>query len=1150
MKKVLTHSKFHLGVIVSLCAILVWIWFRDGFMVGSGESGLPFHNFERLIPRTFHQWSDALLGSLSNTVSIIFLGAIGLISRAGISSVFIQAMFYFFILAVGAVSVYKLAYLVSEDKFASFFSSVFYLFNPFTMVTVINRLQYTFMFFYALYPLSFYLFVKGIIARKYVYAFLVVVASVAFSLSFASFPFLILWFITLGSFVLFNIARNLKKNLFFSTKYFGITLITWILFHAWWFFPTMYSTFATPYASTEAVTQTGNIQSFVSVSQAVGGMPFVLRLLDKSFIYQIGDSWGINYLNPIVNIIGFIPGVVCLLSVFKRKKSSLFKYFLIFSLFALMFSKGVSDALGNITLFFFSNIRFLEVFRNPFEKAGFALMLSYSILFGVGLSMISKFLASKAFLLKYTLVILVSLVLFFYYVLPMWNGRVFGGKESRINSYVQVPSFYKDADNWLKTLGEGFRVVALPIDGEGMTYSWDRPFNGVELSSELFSTPFISFATSVPYLEPITSTLEPVLFQNTEAFPSVLGTLGSKYFLLRRDINYPRRAMRDPRIIEDYVEALVEKGDLTLSREFEDLRFYELSGENFVPLFSTPRNVVTMQSSKYLFFDKINTYPNKDTIAIVDPLLSGGEKYISARVLRPTRQFQLNPGRQINVDEARAQLPAIRYLPTDRFYPLILLKESIERMALTESSARLLYDLQILGKRMIEVDAVKNGSQETLELAVKRYKDLLLKLSDEIIRESGREQFMKDLFVETFNKHFVVLSSAQKELSLENQKILLALESYMSGQLQNMGLRSFYPRTVGLSEASRIYQFRVENKGDYMINLYGIDSKGTYEYPKMWEIALDGKPYTIEPQVDKKFLKIGSFYFDTGDHEINIPIPELLNLVDIPTEKIVDVSTDNHPRFEINNFNPYSTYKISFDYLIKKGDKFEVILVDDLNVEKENEERQIINSTISIDGYNYYWKRYETTVSPNRGSSRAWVEFDAEKFDFCPRSNFFLTYKCDDVTYRSRFEKPVEVEVKNLRVERLFLDSLILVNEELAAKEIVPPQISFKKYNPTYYEIKVSNATTPYFLSFRQLFHPSWKIKINENGEMETVPPHVLVDGFANGWYLDKLGSYTLIVEFQDEKILIIGRIISLVSVVSFLGLGVFSYAKKTYFTK
>src|SRR3989344_523628 len=515
MKKVLTHSKFHLGVIVSLCAILVWIWFRDGFMVGSGESGLPFHNFERLIPRTFHQWSDALLGSLSNTVSIIFLGAIGLISRAGISSVFIQAMFYFFILAVGAVSVYKLAYLVSEDKFASFFSSVFYLFNPFTMVTVINRLQYTFMFFYALYPLSFYLFVKGIIARKYVYAFLVVVASVAFSLSFASFPFLILWFI-----------------------------------------PTMYSTFATPYASTEAVTQTGNIQSFASVSQAVGGMPFVLRLLDKSFIYQIGDSWGINYLNPIVNIIGFIPGVVCLLSVFKRKKSSLFKYFLIFSLFALMFSKGVSDALGNITLFFFSNIRFLEVFRNPFEKAGFALMLSYSILFGVGLSMISKFLASKAFLLKYTLVILVSLVLFFYYVLPMWNGRVFGGKESRINSYVQVPSFYKDADNWLKTLGEGFRVVALPIDGEGMTYSWDRPFNGVELSSELFSTPFISFATSVPYLEPITSTLEPVLFQNTEVFPNLLGTLSSKYFLLRRDIDYSRRGMRDPGIVKDYVEAL------------------------------------------------------------------------------------------------------------------------------------------------------------------------------------------------------------------------------------------------------------------------------------------------------------------------------------------------------------------------------------------------------------------------------------------------------------------------------------------------------------------------------------------------------------------------------------------------------------------
>jgi len=1119
-------------------------------MVGSGESGLPFHNFARLIPRTFHQWSDALLGSPSNTVSIIFLGTIGLLSHAGMSSVVIQAMFYFFVLAVGSVSVYKLACLVSEDKFASFFASVFYIFNPFTMVTVVNRLQYTFMFFYALYPLSLFLFIKGITARKYIYAFLVVASSVAFSLSFASFPLLILWFITLISFVMFNVLKHVKKNLLFSTKYFGITIILWVLFHAWWFFPTMYSTFATPYASTEAVTQTGNIQSFVSVSQAVGGLPFVLRLLDKSFIDQIGSTWGINYLNPVIQIIGFIPGAVCLLSIFKRKKSSLFKYFLIFSVFVLMLSKGVSDALGNITLFSFSNIRLLEVFRNPFEKAGFALMLAYSILFGIGLSMIAKFLASKVSLLKYALVILVSSVLFFYYVLPMWNGEVFGGNQDKITSYIKVPSFYKDADNWLSTLGEGFRVVALPIDGEGMTYSWDRPFNGVELSSELFSTPFISFSTSVPYLEPITSTLEPVLFQNTEVFPNLLGTLSSKYFLLRRDIDYSRRGMRDPGIVKDYVEALVEKGDLTLSREFEDLRFYELSNKYFVPLFSAPNDIVAVQNGRDVFFDKIHTYPDIDTVAVINPVSSGVEKYVSARILRPTRQFQLNPSRQINIDQARAQLPAIRFLPTNRLYPLILLKESIERMALTESSARLLYDLQTLGKRMIEIDGVKNDSKETLELAVERYKDFLSKLSDEIISESGREQFMKDLFIEMFNKHFVILSSAQKESSLENQKILLTFESYMSGQLQIMGLRSFYPITVGLSEASRIYQFRVENKGDYTVNLYGIDSKGTYEYPKIWEIALDGKPLTLEPQVDNNFLKIVSFYFAAGDHEISIPIPMLLNLVDVPLQETVNVSSDNHPRFEINNFNPYSTYRVAFDYLIKKGDKFSVNIVDDLNIEKLEEERQRINSTISIDGYDHYWKHYETTVSPNRGSSRAWVEFGATKFDFCPRSNFFLSFKCDDITYRNRFEKPVEVEVKNLRVERLFLDSLILVNEESKTSEMVPPDITFKKHNSSSWEVEIQNATTPYLLVFRQLFHPSWGIKVKGDEALELEGEHVLIDGFANGWYLDKLGNYTLVVEFQDEKVLLIGRTVSVISLFVFLTFIVFIYAKKTYFTK
>ena len=100
-----------------------------------------------------------------------------------------------------------------------------------------------------------------------------------------------------------------------------------------------------------------------------------------------------------------------------------------------------------------------------------------------------------------------------------------------------------------------------------------------------------------------------------------------------------------------------------------------------------------------------------------------------------------------------------------------------------------------------------------------------------------------------------------------------------------------------------------------------------------------------------------------------------------------------------------------------------------------------------------------------------------------------------------------------------------------------PPIITFKEVNPTKYEVKVENATTPFFMVFNENYDPQWKAYIESNGAdfgrvianypntkvkeagneikftVEDISYlfsrpideqyHFMVNGYANAWYID-----------------------------------------------
>ncbi|MDL1969860.1 MAG: alpha-(1-_3)-arabinofuranosyltransferase family protein [Candidatus Desulfofervidaceae bacterium] len=149
------------------------------------------------------------------------------------------------------------------------------------------------------------------------------------------------------------------------------------------------------------------------------------------------------------------------------------------------------------------------------------------------------------------------------------------------------------------------------------------------------------------------------------------------------------------------------------------------------------------------------------------------------------------------------------------------------------------------------------------------------------------------------------------------------------------------------------------------------------------------------------------------------------------------------------------------------------------------------------------------------------------------------------------------------------------------------PTLTFHKISPTRYEVKVENATAPFFLVFSESYHPKWKAYIKTenrnwkvenrkqktgNGkweivaeypkvrvkearhEMEFTPKdisylfkkplpekyHLLVNGYANAWYIDpkKIGqrNFTITLYFWPQSLFYLGLFISGVTLLGCLG--------------
>ena len=103
------------------------------------------------------------------------------------------------------------------------------------------------------------------------------------------------------------------------------------------------------------------------------------------------------------------------------------------------------------------------------------------------------------------------------------------------------------------------------------------------------------------------------------------------------------------------------------------------------------------------------------------------------------------------------------------------------------------------------------------------------------------------------------------------------------------------------------------------------------------------------------------------------------------------------------------------------------------------------------------------------------------------------------------------------------------------------PNISFVENTPTKVTVHVSNATTPYYLVFRETYDPHW-VAFYSNGTEVNPHDHIAVNGFANAWYMNKTGNYTITLYYTLQTDAWIAWGVSFAALFVTIGIGVYGW--------
>lgn len=918
-------------------------------------------------------------------------------------------------------------------------------------------------------------------------------------------------------FVLFITKR--KSEILYFSLFFLFFGFLYLLLNAYTLLPFLFSTlreYNTLLASAGGVSGIIDWARYLSENASFINLLRLQGIPDwyNNILYHPYASFYLN--NPVLIFISFLFPVFLLLSTLFVKKENfeerkIITFFLFLLVISLFFTAGFHKPLDALFGLLMKYIPGFIIFRSPIFKFGYAYWLAASFLIGLFLSLVVEYVVQKiknvgiskfaGFLIP-AFIIIVILV----YHFPYFTGDIFRSAPKQVSSRVEVPDYVYEFSKWWNKEGQDDRILLLPKlshDWVFEQYRWgylslfpllgNFGTHGIVENTDLIKTEEANIIDSL--YEAINNRDH----KKTDFFASILGI---DHFLVRRDFYFDLSGYEtdNPGLIENN---LSENPSIGKIAEFGDWVVYQYKN-NKRPLIFAKEDAVGILGGGI----ETDLSLSQDTPLFLD-------KTTVARLPQTFSEIVITPeclSCSAEKEEIQVTIPEPKILLDSPLYEGVsflnqLRKPKIE--GVDNQEFRLVGEtLKLAGQ--LKGLLVKDAGSYFINLVREEYErelSFLEKNAPSVLNESQNpysaaiivQQYL-DFQMKHVNELRVRTSKREDLVNLE--KILYAL-----GRVGDEYRDIFGKDDINVK---KVYFLEVTLPGEYSIKVRR-DTLGIVQSKDYGEISLsiDNAPAFKASKIEEGYIDFGTRLLDRGKHTLTLNLsPQEQVKLDLSTQSLAgsncfssflrDFSAKKiyDVRFQIkNNFDP------DLFFFIDDGKSFSpyLLLFFPLAGEQVNENRFVVS-------------RESLPIDQSAKTLR--LAFCAPSLDAERYSN----------------------NIKQLSAVELPIPKVALLKKSVEGKIGVPPKISYRKIDPTHYKILVDHAERPFYLVLNQRYGDAWSASIGE---------HFRGNRFANVWFIDKRGDYTVDVVYKPQKLFVIGGIVSVISALFSISIVIFATRRK-----
>jgi len=1120
------------------------------------------HNFVR----SFYTWDTNSLGSANPRIladKFPFNGFLAFSEIIGLSIENADMIYFYLMFTSAGLSMYFLTTTAvgkEHRHLAGVISALFYMFNPYFAIHLIPQLWVYIIFL----PLVLGLYIKGLNEKrglKYIF-FMSLVWVLTSASDYVNPKFAIFSWAPLFLYLVFHIIVNWNKSEISRSFIFtGKLMVVWTALNSYWLLPTILTFKEVLSATSLAYTTIGASRlsdfivgscSFVGAVRLLGYCGFLSGFKGFPYFY-----WAPTYGTALFIAIGFLIPILAFACFLHKPRDKHVLFFCLVTIGGLLAMTGAKAPFGELNMYLVTHIPLLvDVVSAPYQVGGMYVVLGYAFLLGLALSSFyksnwkRKLISSirKERVIKGTVIGLILFLVVGIYAYPLWTGDViYQGNEILGSSRFNIPTYYYDARAWLSTQQEDFNIFQMPYSILGYAaYTWKpNGFSGPDPTEGILNKPVVSSLSGGG----IGAQVARYFASNfTDYVAKLLALMNVKYVLFHRDANWKFLEGNSWYISiapEDFQSIMKSQKGFHLEASFGELDFYRNDYWKPMYIIAASHNI------------------------LIDSGLSG--------LMQTTKRGDFNPGESVLLLSDQLNAQQLSSLPID----LILIQnqtfDSYSMLTDTMHYERIVYVLSpqplITARYYSEWKGVisTSGQGDPYMLVFQSSTDCPYISSFPMNFTNWNSYNSTLIYITTASSPVLInsISANGKQIGADawwetgtswvtgwpimippNQLAIIQVNQ----QTSNITLQTdsgtitlpvkdgwTNPPPIGASSETSTMIF-TPTLGNYLLAVkvatgYGYGNLSTKIDDQTFSIDTHSQeqgPVFIYKYIGPITLTAGYHTISTSGQNTSIPVYDgLTNPINwtstftnqnyaaryYPEWKAV-VRTDGSEPWDTLSFpaidqSPYTfppqsatgwnAYNSTLVYLTADDTPLRIdeILTDG-------------NTTSDIIGV--WWET-------------GWMGMATKPVTFPiiippnQKAIIQINHKADTVTLKTN-PPPIEnMLFYSLKNGETFADA----NNLLSPNQTGNTSITYEKINPTKYTVHV-NASSPFYLVFSESYHNDWVAYID--GQPIPDEYHFTANGFANGWYINKTGTFTITLEFWPQKLFYAGSAISVTTLI------------------